>query len=123
MFGVLADNPALTLFLVVVGRRARLADAPGVADGTVRFSFWRHGRSVEVASDQAVVEPGDHVVVIGAEEAVPEVTRYLGDTERRVSEVDAVSLGLGLSRATPPCSPLDTILKVLLVQVVVGLGG
>ena len=26
-----------------------------------------------------------------------EVTRYLGDTERRVSEVDAVSLGLGLS--------------------------
>ena len=27
---------------------------------------------------------------------MPEVTRYLGDTERRVSEVDAVSLGLGL---------------------------
>ena len=26
-----------------------------------------------------------------------EVTRYLGDTERRVSEVDAVSLGLGLT--------------------------
>jgi len=148
----------------------------------VRFSFWRHGGSVEVASGDAVVEPGDHVVVVGAEEAVAravrwlgtradehlahdrrevdyrrvvlsnarlagatvaeldvggrfggvvtrvrrgdldllarddlhvllgdrlrvvvprgrmgELSRYLGDTERRVSEVDAVSLGLGLT--------------------------
>jgi putative transport protein len=172
----------LTDLTIVVGRRARLAEVPGVAEKRVRFSFWRRGGSVEVASDQAVVEPGDHVVVIGAEEAVAEavrwlgaradqhlahdrrevdyrrvllsnaglagrtvaeldvggrfggvvtrvrrgdldllarddlhlqlgdrlrvvvpwgrmgeVTRYLGDTERRVSEVDAVSLGLGIS--------------------------
>jgi putative transport protein len=172
----------LTDLTVVVGRQARLADVPGVAEAAVRFSFWRHGRSVEVASDRAVVEPGDHVVVVGGEEPVAEavrwlgaradehlthdrrevdyrrvllsnpglagrtvaeldiagrfggvvtrvrrgdldllarddlhvlpgdrlrvvvprgrmaeVTRYLGDTERRVSEVDAVSLGLGLS--------------------------
>jgi putative transport protein len=167
---------------VVVGRRTRLAEVPGAAEELVRFSFWRHGRSVEVASGDAVVEPGDQVVVVGGQEAVAravdwlgtrahghlahdrsevdyrrvllsnthlagstvaeldvggrfggvvtrvrrgdldllarddlhvllgdrlrvvvprgrmaEVTRYLGDTERRVSEVDAVSLGLGLS--------------------------
>jgi putative transport protein len=172
----------LTDLTVVVGRRARLAEVPGAAEELVRFSYWRHGRSVEVASGDTVVEPGDQVVVVGGQEAVAaavgwlgtradehlahdrrqvdyrrvllsnarlagstvaeldvggrfgavvtrvrrgdldllarddlhvllgdrlrvvvprgrmaEVTRYLGDTERRVSEVDAVSLGLGLS--------------------------
>jgi putative transport protein len=172
----------LTDLTVVVGRRARLPDVPGAAEGRVRFSFWRRGGSMEVAGSDAVVEPGDRVVVVGPEDAVAravdwlgtravehlahdrrqvdyrrvllsnprlagatvaeldirgrfggvvtrvrrgdldllarddlhvlpgdrlrvvvprgrmgEVTRYLGDTERRVSEVDAVSLGLGLT--------------------------
>jgi putative transport protein len=177
-----AAAAGLTDLTVVVGRSARLADVPGAAEGLVRFSFWKHGGSVDIAAGRETVEPGDRIVIIGGEAAVteavqwlgarahehlahdrrdvdyrrvllsnatlsgssvaeldipgryggvvtrirrgdldllardelhvqlgdrlrvvvprgrmPEVTRYLGDTERQVSEVDAVSLGLGLS--------------------------
>ena len=177
-----AAGAGLTDLTVEVARRANLADVPGAARGDVRFSFWRHGDTVEVSAGHHEVAPGDRVVLIGPEEAVgravewlgsradehlahdrrdvdyrrvllsnsrlagrsvadldipgrfggvvtrvrrgdldllahddlhlqlgdrlrvvvprgrmSELTRYLGDTERRVSEVDAVSLGLGLS--------------------------
>ena len=177
-----AAAAGLTDLTVVVRRRARLADVPGAAEGLIRFSFWQHGDSVDVAESREIVEPGDRIVIIGPETAVteavewlgerahehlahdrrdvdyrrvllsntklsgrsiadldiagryggvvtrvrrgdldllaredlhvqlgdrlrvvvprgrmPELTRYFGDTERQVSEVDAVSLGLGLS--------------------------
>jgi len=177
-----AAASGLTDLTVTVTRTARLLEVPGVAEGLVRFSFWRHGGSVDIAAPREVVEPGDQVVLIGPAEAVAtavqwlgvrasehlahdrrdvdyrrvlmsspklsglsiaeldiagryggvvtrvrrgdldllaqddlhvqlgdrlrvvvprgrmtEVTRYLGDAERRVSEVDAVSLGLGLA--------------------------
>jgi putative transport protein len=68
----------LTDLTVVVGRRARLAEVPGAAEELVRFSFWRRGRSVEVATGDAVVEPGDHVVVVGGREAVAGAVGWLG---------------------------------------------
>lgn len=202
----------LTDLTIIVGRRARLADVPGVAEGLVRFSFWRHEESVEVAAGDAVVEPGDQVVIIGGRDAVveavrwlgrradkhlahdrhqvdyrrvllsdarlagrtiaqldvpgrfggvvtrvrrgdldllarddlhvllgdrlrvvvprgrmPEVTSYLGDTERRVSEVDAVSLGLGLclgflvGMISVPLGPITLSLGVAAGPLVVGI--
>jgi putative transport protein len=68
----------LTDLTIVVGRRARLAEVPGAAEERVRFSFWRHGRSVEVAGGDAVVEPGDLVVVVGGQVAVAEAVDWLG---------------------------------------------
>lgn len=177
-----AAMAGLSDLTVVVGRRTALSEVPGVAEGLVRFSYWRHGDKVKVAGGDAVVEPGDQVVVVGSRETVhtavdwlgtpsddhlsldrhqvdfrrvllsdarlasrtvteldipgrfdgvvtrvrrgdlemvarddlnvlpgdrllvvapsgrmPEVVQYLGDTEREVSEVDTVSLGLGLT--------------------------
>jgi putative transport protein len=98
----------LTDLTVVVGRRARLAEVPGAGEELVRFSFWRHGRSVEVAGGDAVAEPGDQVVVVGGQEAVAFATGRVAD--ERVNEGYATLFAL------------DTILKVLLVQVIVGVG-
>lgn len=68
----------LTDLTVVVGRLANLADVPGAAAGDVRFSFWRHGDTVEVAAQRETVEPGDRVVVIGPRPAVAVAVDWLG---------------------------------------------
>jgi putative transport protein len=56
----------------------------------------RRGDLDLLARDDLHVLLGDRLRVVVPRGRMPEVTRYLGDTERRVSEVDAVSLGLGL---------------------------
>ena len=57
----------------------------------------RRGDLDLLARDDLHVLPGDRLRVVVPRGRMGEVTRYLGDTERRVSEVDAVSLGLGLT--------------------------
>ena len=202
----------LTDLTVEVARPANLADVPGAASGEVRFSFWRHGDTIEVSAGHNQVAPGDRVVLIGPQEAVGravdwlgsradehlahdrrdvdyrrvllsnsrlagrsvadldipgrfggvvtrvrrgdldllahddlhlqlgdrlrvvvprgrmgELTRLLGDTERQVSEVDAVSLGLGLSMGfllglvTVPLGSVSLSLGVAAGPLVVGI--
>ena len=50
-----------------------------------------------LARDDLHVPLGDRLRVVVPRGRMPELTRYLGDTERQVTEVDAVSLGPGLS--------------------------
>jgi len=73
-----ASSGGLTDLTIVVGREARLVDVPGCAEGLVRFSFWQHAGSVEVAAQREVVEPGERVVVIGPQAAVDEAVAWLG---------------------------------------------
>lgn len=68
----------LSNLTVAVTRRAALVDVPGVAEGLVRFSYWRRGDKVKVARDDTVVEPGDQVVLVGNPEALPEAVDWLG---------------------------------------------
>jgi len=74
-----AAAAGLTDLTVVVRRTARLADVPGVAQGLVRFSFWQHGGSVDVAESREVVEPGDRIVIIGPDKVVTEAVEWLGE--------------------------------------------
>ena len=73
-----AAASGLTDLTVVVARKTNLSDVPGAAEGDVRFSFWRHGGTVEVSAQRETVEPGDRVVVIGPEPAVAVAVDWLG---------------------------------------------
>jgi putative transport protein len=57
----------------------------------------RRGDLDLLARDDLHVLLGDRLRVVVPRGRMGELSRYLGDTERRVSEVDAVSLGLGLT--------------------------
>jgi putative transport protein len=134
----------------LAGRTVAELDLPGRFGGVV--TRVRRGDLDLLARDDLHVLLGDRLRVVVPRGRVPEVTRFLDDTERRVSEVDAVSLGLSPARsggliagfvgnpsllafATGRAADervnegyatlfaLDTILQVLLVQVIVGLGG
>jgi putative transport protein len=73
-----AAAAGLTDVTCVVEREAHLLDVPGAAEGLVRFSFWSHDGSVDVAAQKETVEPGERVVVIGCDDAVTEAVQWLG---------------------------------------------
>lgn len=56
----------------------------------------RRGDLELLAHDDLVVELGDRLRVVAPRERLGEVVRFLGNSERRVSEIDALSLALGL---------------------------
>ena len=86
---VLLSNPGLA------GRSIADLDIPGRFGGAV--TRVRRGDVDLLAADELHVQLGDRLRVVVPRGRMPEVTRFLGDVERRVSEVDAVSLGLGLT--------------------------
>ena len=50
-----------------------------------------------LARDDLVLQPGDRVLAVVPRSEMDAVARHLGDSERKISEVDALALGLGLS--------------------------
>lgn len=56
----------------------------------------RRGDVDLVARDDLVVEAGDRIRVVAPGDRMREVARYLGDSERGLAEIDAVSLALGI---------------------------
>ncbi len=56
----------------------------------------RRGDLELLATDELVLQPGDHVAVAVPSEEVEELARFLGNSEQKVSEVDALALGVGL---------------------------
>ncbi|HET7475719.1 MAG TPA: TrkA C-terminal domain-containing protein [Dermatophilaceae bacterium] len=86
---ILLSQPALA------GRTVGDLDVPGRFDGVV--TRVRRGDLDLLASEDLVVELGDRLRVVVPRGRMREVSAYLGDSERRVSEVDALSLGVGLS--------------------------
>ena len=90
----------------VAGRTIGELDLPGRFDGMV--TQVKRGDLDLLATDDFVLELGDRVRVIVPRGRLPEAARLFGDSERRVSEVDAVTLGvrlaigLGLGLVTVP---------------------
>lgn len=56
----------------------------------------RRGDIDLLARDDLVLQLGDRVLTVAPQSELPGLTTYLGDSERRISEVDALALGLGL---------------------------
>lgn len=78
----------------VAGRTIGDMDIPGRFGGIV--TRVRRGDLDLLASDDFVLELGDRVRVIVPRGHIPDVSALFGDSERKVSEVDALSLGFGL---------------------------
>jgi putative transport protein len=87
-------------------RRILLSD-PTLAERTVReldltgkfggvVTRVRRGDADLLATDDLILLLGDRVRVVAPRAKMAAVSKYLGDTERRISEVDAVALFLGL---------------------------
>ncbi len=56
----------------------------------------RRGDTDLLARDDLVLQLGDRVLAVAPQGELKALTTYLGDSERRISEVDALALGLGL---------------------------
>ena len=78
----------------VAGRTVGDLDVPGRFGGIV--TRVRRGDVDELASDDYVLELGDRVRVIVPRGEMTDVSALFGDSERKVSEVDALSLGVGM---------------------------
>lgn len=79
----------------VAGRTVGELDVPGRLDGVV--TRVRRGDLDLLATEDFVLELGDRVRVIVPRGRLGEVSDLLGDSERRVSEIDALTLGVGLA--------------------------
>ncbi len=56
----------------------------------------RRGDTDLLARDNLVLQLGDRVLAVAPQGELRALTKYFGDSERRVSEVDALALGLGM---------------------------
>lgn len=56
----------------------------------------RRGDIDLLARDDLVLQLGDRVLAVAPQGELEALTTYLGDSERRISEVDALALGLGM---------------------------
>nr|NLD40234.1 transporter [Actinomycetales bacterium] len=57
----------------------------------------RRGDLDLLAEDDLVLQPGDRVLAVVPAGGMSEAIRFFGDSERNVSEIDALSMGLGLT--------------------------
>ena len=85
----LVSNPS------IAGRTVGELDVPGRFQGVV--TRVRRGDLDLLASDDLVLELGDRVRVVAPRGHSGEISKIFGDSERKVSEIDALSLGVGLA--------------------------
>lgn len=83
------SNPAVT------GRTVAQLNLPSRFGGVITRVL--RGDADLLARDDLVLQPGDRVLAVVPRSEMDAVARHLGDSERKVSEVDALALGLGLS--------------------------
>jgi len=86
---IFVSNPA------VVGRPLRELDLPR-RQGAI-ITRVRRGDTEILPHEDLVLELGDRVRVVTRRDHMAEVSRYFGDSYRRLSEIDVVSLGLGIA--------------------------
>ena len=79
----------------IAGRTVGELDIPGRFGGIV--TRIRRGDLDLLAADDSILELGDRVRVVLPREHIPAVSALFGDSERQVSEVDALSLGIGIA--------------------------
>lgn len=79
----------------IVGRTIGQLNVKGRLNGVV--TRVRRGDLDMLARDDLVLQPGDRVLAVVPREQMDEAANFFGDSERRVSQVDALTLGLGIS--------------------------
>jgi len=79
----------------LAGRTLAELDLPGRFDGVV--TRVRRGDLDLLARDDLTLELGDRVLAVVPRDRLEEASRFFGDSERRVSEIDPVSTGIGLA--------------------------
>lgn len=80
---------------MIAGRTVGSLDIPHRFDGII--TRVRRGDTELLAHDDLVVELGDRLRVVVPRRWMSDVGHYLGDSERKISEVDALSLSIGLA--------------------------
>lgn len=85
----LVSNSAIT------GRTIAEIDVPGKLAGII--TRVKRGDLDMVAADDLVLQPGDRVLAVVPASRMNDARRFFGDSQRRISEVDALSLGIGLA--------------------------
>jgi putative transport protein len=86
---ILISNP------LIAGRTIGSLEIPHRYGGII--TRVRRGDTELLANDDLVVELGDRLRVVVPRQQLSGVGHYLGDSERKVSEVDALSLAVGLA--------------------------
>ncbi|MFV9506020.1 MAG: aspartate:alanine exchanger family transporter [Oscillochloridaceae bacterium umkhey_bin13] len=86
---VFVSNPA------VAGKRLRELDLPHTQGAII--TRVRRGDSDLLPHGDTILELGDRVRVVTRRENLESVSKYFGDSYRHLSEIDVVSLGLGLA--------------------------
>lgn len=79
----------------VAGRSIAELDIPGRFGGVI--TRVRRGDLDLLARDDLTLELGDRVLAVVPREELAAVSAFLGDSERRVSEIDALSVGIGMA--------------------------
>ncbi|WP_324653594.1 TrkA C-terminal domain-containing protein [Georgenia sp. H159] len=85
----IVSNPALA------GRTVRELDVPGRFHGVV--TRIRRGDTDVLAHEDLVLQLGDRVRVVFPRGRLTELSELFGDSERKVSEIDPLSLGTGIA--------------------------
>lgn len=85
----LVSNPRLT------GRTVAELDFATKLTGAI--TRVKRGDLDMVAADDLVLQPGDRVLAVVPRERMDEAAEFFGDSERRVSEIDALAFALGLA--------------------------
>ncbi|MBP1464691.1 transporter [Candidatus Chloroploca sp. M-50] len=86
---VFVSNPA------VLGKRLRDLDLPHTQGAII--TRVRRGDIDILPHGDTILEPGDRVRVVTRRENLEAISKYFGDSYRHLSEIDVVSLGLGLA--------------------------
>lgn len=79
----------------VAGRTVAELDLPRRFDGVL--TRVRRGDLDLLARDDLTLEMGDRVLAVVPRDRLRAVSRFFGDSERRVSEIDPVTVGIGLA--------------------------
>lgn len=79
----------------IVGRSIGELNVHGRLHGVV--TRVRRGDLDMLARDDLVLQPGDRVLAVVPHEQMEDAVDFFGDSERRVSQVDALTMGLGIA--------------------------
>ncbi|ROR72037.1 aspartate:alanine exchanger family transporter [Bogoriella caseilytica] len=73
-----AASEGLTAVTAEVERRTRMSEVPGYLEQSVRMSYLARESGVRVVGHDEALQPGDHIVVVGAERDVAAAVSHLG---------------------------------------------
>ena len=78
-----------------IGRTVAELDVPGKLGGVITRVL--RGDVDSLAEDDLVLQPGDRVLAVMPRDSMAAAITLFGDSERKVSEIDALATGIGIS--------------------------